>query len=841
VTDVLPATATYTPGTATADPAAGFSEESVSPAPGGGQTIVWEIDEIAPSGSVTITLPVRLSAGLADGTNVVNNGAVVSDELPDPVTDDGDVTVTTSADVSIDKVAQQANATAGDELDYVLRVTNAGPSDAQQVAVTDTLPANVSFVSAEAPCTFDAPTRVVTCQLGTLAPGTRELDLTVEVLSSATGNVVNPASVTTTTDDPDLDNNDDEETTPIGTSADLAIEKSAGSDPFIQGDEITFELEVTNNGPSDAANAVVTDALPAGLSYVSASTDRGSCSETPPGTVRCELGNMANGATASIDVVVSADDAGTFTNTAVVGSDTTDDVPENDEDDAEVTVLPAADLAVTKTGDATVDPSGQVTYTLTATNNGPSPATGVSIADTLPAGTSFVESDPAGECTAAGGEVTCPVGDLAVGASEEFTIRVAVPFSLGGAVLTNIAEVSGNEADTDPSNDTDEANTTVGPAADLELTKIAGAAVRGGEVAFTLVINNRGPSTATGVQVNDPLPAGLSLRSATPSQGSCSDAGGSVSCALGSMAAGASAQVTILAGVSPELAAGATITNSAAVTGNEPDPEPEDNDDTAKTTVVEPPPAGPSLVLEKSASQAQARLGVPFTYVIDVRNEGTGPATGVRVTDTLSRAARLVSVRPSQGRCNRSGRAVSCSLGELGGGASAQIRLRVVSLRVGPLRNVASVVADGGGVSPDRGRDDANVRVRAPQATLTLDKRADRRRVDGGELVRYRIVARVGSRAVASLRICDVLPDGLVFVRARGATFRNGQACWTREYAGPRSTIRLSFVARAERGFQPRRVTNVAVARASNLAARRARAPVMILPAFGGAGGGVTG
>jgi uncharacterized repeat protein (TIGR01451 family) len=177
----------------------------------------------------------------------------------------------------------------------------------------------------------------------------------------------------------------------------------------------------------------------------------------------------------------------------------------------------------------------------------------------------------------------------------------------------------------------------------------------------------------------------------------------------------------------------------------------------------------------------------------------------------------------------------------LGGGASAQVRLRVVPLRTGPLRNVASVIADGGGVSPNRGSDDANVRVRAPRATLSLDKRADRRRVDGGELARYRIVARVGSRAVANLRICDVLPDGLVFVRARGATFRNGQACWSRAYAAPRSTIRLSFVARAERGFRPRRVTNVAVARAGNLAVRRARAPVMVMPAFGGAGGGVTG
>ena len=101
--------------------------------------------------------------------------------------------------------------------------------------------------------------------LGTLAAGAnRELDLQVRVLSGATGSVVNPAEVTSDTPDSDPSNNEDDVTTPIGATADLRIDKSTVAPTFIQGDQITYDIAVTNDGPSDAVGVTVTDVLPAG-------------------------------------------------------------------------------------------------------------------------------------------------------------------------------------------------------------------------------------------------------------------------------------------------------------------------------------------------------------------------------------------------------------------------------------------------------------------------------------------------------------------------------------------------------------------------------------------------
>lgn len=841
VTDVLPPGATYTPGAATATPAAGFSEASVTAGPGAGETtMVWEIASIAPGAGVTITVPVRPSASLASGTTLVNDASVLSDELPTPASDTGSLVVATSADVSVQKTSSQTAVTAGETIDYVLRAENAGPSDALAVVVSDDLPANVSFVSAEAPCTYSGGT--VSCTLGRLAPGaSRELDLRVRVLSGATGSVVNPAEVVSDTPDPDPSDNNDEVTVPIGATADLRIDKSTVAPTYIQGGQITYDIAVTNDGPSDAAGVTVTDALPAGISFVSATSDRGSCSHTA-GTVTCTVGALAAGATASIDLVVSADDAGPLLNEASVSSSTIDSDSGNDEDDASVTVAPAADLAITKTGDATVAAGGQASYSLTVTNNGPSDATGVRAVDTLPSGTSFVSSSPAGACSAAGDIVTCDIDGLADGASETVDLVVDVPFALGDQTLTNTAVVTGDQADTNSSNDSDSANTSVGPSADLSLVKSVGAATAGGTVTWTLVVSNRGPSAATGVSLDDSLPPGVSFQSATPSQGSCSQAGGTVGCTLGTIAPGASGQVTIVAGVPADLPVGTPVSNTAGVTADQPDGTPGDNDDSAVTTVQPPPPSGPNLSVDKRASVARPRLGVLFDYVIDVRNAGPGRATDVELTDTLSGAVRLGSVlADGRGRCSRRGQAIRCSLGDLAAGESTRVRLRVRALRPGRLDNTAGVTGDESDVDPSDNRDSERVRVVAPPAAYSVSKRAARGTVRGGELVRFTIVVRMKQGAAAAMRLCDRLPDGLVFVRARGATFRSGQACWGRAYLAPGRVLRLKVVARAQRGFSRRRVTNIAVVTGQNLARRSARAPVTITPVFGGAPLGVTG
>lgn len=128
-----------------------------------------------------------------------------------------------------------------------------------------------------------------------------------------------------------------------------------------------------------------------------------------------------------------------------------------------------ADLALTKTGPATVVVPNNITYTLGISNAGPVIATGVTLTDTLPAGVTYVSATPSqGSCGEAAGVVTCDIGSLAVGGSA--TVSVVVTPTAPG-VLTNVADVTANEADLTPADNHAEAVTTA-TQADLIISRL---------------------------------------------------------------------------------------------------------------------------------------------------------------------------------------------------------------------------------------------------------------------------------------------------------------------------------------------------------------------------------
>jgi uncharacterized repeat protein (TIGR01451 family) len=103
----------------------------------------------------------------------------------------------------------------------------------------------------------------------------------------------------------------------------------------------------------------------------------------------------------------------------------------------------------------------------------------------------------------------------------------------------------------------------------------------GETLTYTLTVNNYGPSDASGVTVTDMLPPSLTFGSATPSQGTCSEAAGTVTCTLGDLADGSSATVTITG--TPTVTG--TITNQVSVKSNQADDNPGNNADTEGTVV----------------------------------------------------------------------------------------------------------------------------------------------------------------------------------------------------------------------------------------------------------------
>src|SRR5262249_48611109 len=149
-------------------------------------------------------------------------------------------------------------------------------------------------------------------------------------------------------------------------------------------------------------------------------------------------------------------------------------------------------------------------------------------------------------------------------------------------------------------------------------------------VTFIVTLTNKGPDTATNVSVSDPLPAGLSLVSATPSQGSY--AGGVWT--VGTVAPSAAPTLTLAAlVVSPDAE-----TNTATISHSDQfAPNPGNNQAAATVT-----PQQAELVLGKQVSPAEQMQGFNVTYTFILHNNGPSAATGVTVTDPFPAGLTIV-------------------------------------------------------------------------------------------------------------------------------------------------------------------------------------------------------
>lgn len=222
-----------------------------------------------------------------------------------------------------------------------------------------------------------------------------------------------------------------------------------------------------------------------------------------------------------------------------------------------------ANLTIRMAGPSTADAGQNLTYTLTVRNNGPRQARGVVVRDRLPAGTTF-ESAQASRGSGCFGStvVTCSLGRMNRYAVARVVIVANAP---NAGRLMNVATVRSNQRDFSMFNNTASLATVVGAtsAADLGITLRATPrpATVGQTLTYTLTIRNRSTVDATDVVVKERIPARSTLGTVTPSQGTCVTTTTPISCSLGTIAAGATAQITVV--VQPKAVG--YITNHASV------------------------------------------------------------------------------------------------------------------------------------------------------------------------------------------------------------------------------------------------------------------------------------
>lgn len=607
-----------------------------------------------PPGSYSVAVSAGVPAGFVATTTAPIGTTLTAGEVE--LTDDFGYQV--QADLVIAKTTNTPTVVVGEDASWTVTVSNNGPATAAApIVVTDTLPAGTAFVSGTGTdwgCLESTGT--VTCTYAgvpaTLANGGTlpSITITATVTASAALTIMNTATVTSPTADPDLENNtatDDATTQP---AADITITKSHAGN-FLVGSQGSYSILVGNGGPSTSAGPfTVTDALPAGLTFVSASGGPSWTCGQNTGTITCTAtGPLASGATLpviTVTVNVTTEAEGGVTNTAVVDPGVTldPDLTNNTSSDPTI-VVPIADLAIVKTAPGPFVVGDQATYSLNVSNNGPSTSVGpITVTDTLPVGLTFVSGDGTGwSCSVVVQDITCThSGSLPSGVSTVVTVTVTVDATVA-SVIDNTAVVTGTTQDPDPSNNTSTVQSPTTPTIDLAIAKThTGNFVIGTPATYTVTVANNGPSAATGtITVHDPVPAGLTPADATGTGWTCGIVAQDITCTNETdLASGASLPpITVTVDVAP--AAYPSVTNTTNV-----DTPPGANE-TILDNNTDTDPAAVAPLADLAIVKAHVGnfiVGTDGTYVLTVTNNGPTEAIGpIVVTDTLMGGLDFVS------------------------------------------------------------------------------------------------------------------------------------------------------------------------------------------------------
>jgi len=506
------------------------------------------------TGSATVSVQVRDDGG-------VDNGGIDLSPLQTFT-----ISVDAQAELSISKLVEPTTVLAGEAVTWTVTVSNAGPSAASNVVVTDVLPAGLSNVVTFG-CSND-PAALPECQLDTIAAGDQaQFIITADVDPDVLGELVNTATVSTDTAEADTDNNAATATVTVDSAADLSLAKLISNDPVTAGTSVNYTLTVSNAGPSTALAVVVNDLLDDELLQNAVASG---CSNDPDGLPDCQLGDLAPGEeisfSISADLLSSA--TGMLENTATVSSSTEDPDVANNTASVAASIEVVSDLQITQIDNIDPVPAGAaLSYTVTIVNHGPSDAVNVTSGGVLP----LQVTDPqVSACVANPSDPNgCSLGTLIAGAEVSYQLDMTVLSNANGAILENMVMVQSDTADGDAGNNMATEDTAVVAVADLAIDKVSGTVFTNPEssIEYTITVSNPGPSDVLAARVVDMPPArlgNLDWMCVGNDGASCSNAAGMGDIdELVDLPAGSSVVFTLIADLLDDLEQ--PITNTASV------------------------------------------------------------------------------------------------------------------------------------------------------------------------------------------------------------------------------------------------------------------------------------
>ena len=702
----------------------------------------------------------------------------------------------------------------GSDVVFTLTLANAADfSEATDVVVSDALPAGYSFVSAAGDGAYDSGAGTWTVA-SIPAASSANVAITATVLGA--GSYTNVAEVvsagTPDTDDTYADGAGEEfasASTVPNPVVDLTLTKDVDNATPAVGVDVVFTLTLTNTANfSDASNIVVTDALPSGYSFVSASGDGVYVDAAGTWTIA----TLSAGESATLDVTATVLGAGAYLNAAEVTAadqpdtdDTYGDASGNDAATAGTTPVATVDLSLTNSVDnATPDVGANVTFTVTVSNAaGFSDASNLMARDLIPSGYRFVSATGDGTYVDATGAWSIPA--IAAGASATLDITMTV---LGVGSYLNAAEViNADQPDADDTfgdgagSDHATASTTPNAIVDFSLTKTVDnpTPIVGRDVVFSITLTNAiDYSPATGVVVRDLLPAGYRFVSAA-GDGSYVDTTGDWN--VGNLAQGATANLQITATV---LGSGPYLNQAEVATADQPDTDDtyldgagEDRD---QVSTAPAPTADLTLSIDVDNATPDVGQAVVFTMLLS-NAVGFSDATNVVVTGPVPTGYRFVS---GSGDGVFDDAAGTWALGAVAAGSTATMNVTATVLGAGGYLNVAEVSSadqpDTLDTYSDGAGDDYAEVATTPNAVtnLTLTKIVDHASPNVGSNVLFTLTlsADADFSDATGIVVSDPLPSGYTFVSSAGdGAYDSATGDWTIPSLAGGSNAALSITA----------------------------------------------
>lgn len=547
------------------------------------------------SGVVTVTTTLPLGVAAPQSTSL---DASITGTVTEPATEQPNNVATLpvayvsqpTVDVGVTKtVADSSRFYPGGQIVYEVKASNGGTLQADSVKLTDTVPAGLTLSSNSLGQTPTTPALgQIQLDLGTLPANTLNrtvvLTFTVDPTIIVGSQVTNTVDISTssTPESPTTNNSAMSKARTVGEVppvADLTLAKAIDdSSKAYPGGQIVYRLTYANPGTLPTDDAKIVDTFPSSLTYVSNSADVGAV--VSGNQVTFTLGALAVMQPATtilvtFNVRTDAPIGASFTNQATISTTAPETaMGNNTATSPAATVGPVADVALVKTVEDSTQryPNGQLVYRLIYRNDGGLDATGVTIADTVPAGLTYVSNSRGLVAdTSVAGQVKFTIGTVGMqstGAPLLLTFSVNSNATVGSSV-TNSATIATTAPELVISNNSSSAAAVTldgRPAVDLVVTKQVTDASRArpnGTIVYTLGYRNDGTATAANVQLVDVLPAGLTYVSNSAGLAPDTFTAGQVKFTIGMLAGGTSGSIQITVKVTG--AVGSSLINQATI------------------------------------------------------------------------------------------------------------------------------------------------------------------------------------------------------------------------------------------------------------------------------------